>query len=90
VLALWGIVISAVYMLRAFRATFMGTMPEQWTVLPDLRRRLRLPVALLIAGLLWLGFFPQTFVRVLTPVFRGATPVTTSHSAASGDAASTP
>ncbi|MBA2432229.1 MAG: NADH-quinone oxidoreductase subunit M, partial [Chthoniobacterales bacterium] len=54
VLALWGIVISAVYMLRAFRAAFMGPVPEQWNVLPDLRRGLRLPVALLIAGLLWL------------------------------------
>src|SRR6202030_368857 len=27
VLALWGVVISTVYMLRAYRATFMGTMP---------------------------------------------------------------
>ncbi|CAN5504397.1 NADH-quinone oxidoreductase subunit M [soil metagenome] len=86
VLALWGIVISAVYMLRAFRAAFMGPVPEQWNVLPDLRRGLRLPVALLIAGLLWLGVFPQTFVRVLTPVFRSATPVAAPQSATSGPA----
>lgn len=70
VLALWGVVISAVYMLRGFRRTFMGELPEQWTTLPDVRKRLRLPIALMIVALLWLGFFPQTFVRVLSPAFR--------------------
>ena len=69
-LALWGVVISAVYMLRAYRATFMGSMPEQWATLSDLRARLRLPIGMLIAALLWIGFFPQTFVRVLTPTVR--------------------
>ena len=67
VLALWGVVISAVYMLRAYRKTFTGTMPERWHNLNDLRLGLRVPVALLIAGLLWYGFFPQTIVRVVTP-----------------------
>ena len=70
VLALWGVVISAVYMLRAYRATFMGTMPDRWAELSDLRHRLRLPIAMLIVALLWIGFFPQTFVRVLAPTFR--------------------
>ncbi|MBA2622300.1 MAG: NADH-quinone oxidoreductase subunit M [Chthoniobacterales bacterium] len=84
VLALWGVVISAVYMLRAYRATFMGTMPEKWIVLPDLRRHLRLPIGLLVAALLWFGFFPQTFVRVLSPTIRGYFPDTTSHPAGSG------
>ena len=70
VLALWGVVISAVYMLRAYRATFMGTMPERWFGLPDIGGNLRLPIGMLVAALLWLGFFPQTFVRVLTPTFQ--------------------
>ena len=43
VLGLWGVVISAVYMLRAYRAVFMGTMPERWASLPDLRAQFRLP-----------------------------------------------
>ena len=30
VLALWGVVISTVYMLRAYRKTFMGTINDQW------------------------------------------------------------
>ncbi len=69
-LALWGVVISAVYMLRAYRAVFMGTMNPKWKGLTDLRPTLRLPISLLVAGLLWVGFFPQTFIRVITPPFR--------------------
>ena len=30
VLALWGVVLSTVYMLRAYRKTFMGSIGEQW------------------------------------------------------------
>jgi len=70
VLALWGVVISTVYMLRAYRSTFMGTMNERWGKLVDLGAGLRIPVALLIAGLIWFGFFPQTLVRMVTPTFR--------------------
>src|SRR5713101_5512282 len=70
VLALWGVVISAVYMLRAYRKTFMGTMPEQWKDLADLRPALRVPVTLLVAALLWFGFFPQSFVRIVAPAFQ--------------------
>jgi NADH-quinone oxidoreductase subunit M len=70
VLALWGVVISAVYMLRAYRATFMGSMPERWAALVDVRPRLHLPIAALVAALLWIGFFPQTFVTILAPTFR--------------------
>ena len=70
VLALWGVVISTVYMLRAYRSTFMGTMNERWAKLVDLGASLKVAVALLIAGLLWFGFFPQTLVRMVTPTFR--------------------
>ena len=70
VLALWGIVISTVYMLRAYRATFMGTLPERWATLVDLRRGLRIPIAILIAALIAVGFFPQTVVNIITPAIR--------------------
>ena len=70
VLALWGVVISTVYMLRAYRATFMGTMPERWMKLVDLGRGLRIPVAILIAALISVGFFPQTVVNIITPAIR--------------------
>jgi len=70
VLALWGVVISTVYMLRAYRATFMGAMNERWTKLADLGAAAKIPVALLVAGLLWFGFFPQTLVQMVMPTFR--------------------
>src|SRR6266550_356277 len=70
VLALWGVVISTVYMLRAYRKTFMGTVNERWKELVDLRPALRLPVALLVVALLCYGFFPQSFVRLVAPKFR--------------------
>jgi len=68
-LALWGVVISAVYMLRAYGKAFMGPLTERWKELVDLRSGLRVPIALLVATLLWFGFYPQSFVRLLGPAF---------------------
>ena len=70
ILALWGVVISAVYMLRAYRQVFMGTIQDRGKDLLDLRRGLRIPVTLLVAAMLWLGFYPQSLVRIITPAFR--------------------
>ena len=72
VLALWGVVISAVYMLRAYRAIFMGPPNERWNTLPDLATSLRIPVLLLIAATVVIGFFPNTALRVLRPTFSPA------------------
>jgi NADH-quinone oxidoreductase subunit M len=69
VLALWGVVISAVYMLRAYRKAFMGTLDQRWKDIVDLRPGLRWPIVFLIAALLWFGCYPQYFVRILKPVF---------------------
>src|SRR6266704_1889954 len=68
VLALWGVVLSTVYMLRAYRQTFMGTIREQWQKLPDLRLALRVPVMLLVAALLCCGFSLQTQAMMCRPV----------------------
>ncbi len=70
VLALWGVVISTVYMLRAYRKTFMGTLSERWKEVVDLRPALRVPVVLVIGGLLCYGFFPQSLVQTVTPALR--------------------
>src|SRR5437870_6098437 len=70
VLGLWGIVISTVYMLRAYRQTFMGWLGNRWKELVDLRPTLRVPVTLLVGALLCYGFFPQSFVRMIAPAFR--------------------
>jgi NADH-quinone oxidoreductase subunit M len=70
VLALWGVVISTVYMLRAYRKAFMGAPSERWKQVADLRPALRVPVMLLVGALICYGFFPQSFVRIVTPTFR--------------------
>jgi NADH-quinone oxidoreductase subunit M len=70
VLALWGVVISTVYMLRAYRKTFMGAVNDRWKEIVDVRFSLRLPIAVLIGALLCFGFFPQSFVRIVTPAFQ--------------------
>jgi NADH-quinone oxidoreductase subunit M len=70
VLGLWGVVISAVYMLRAYRKIFMGTLGARSDNLVDLDRSLRVPVTLLVAALLWFGFFPQSIVRLVAPAFQ--------------------
>jgi NADH-quinone oxidoreductase subunit M len=70
VLGLWGVVISAVYMLRAYRSAFMGAIPDRWKEVVDLGGSLRVPVTLLVAAMLWFGFFPQSFVRIVSPTFR--------------------
>lgn len=69
-LALWGVVISAVYMLRAYRAVFMGALNEAVARLPVTARTPRLPVVLLAGAAIWVGFFPQSFVRLVMPTLR--------------------
>ena len=79
VLALWGVVISTVYMLRAYRKTFMGTVSEQWKQLVELRPTLRVPVTLLVGALICCGFFPQALVRMVAPTFRTYLTTNTRH-----------
>src|SRR5207244_2212836 len=79
VLALSGVVISTIYMLRAYRKTFMGTLSERWKEVVDLRFGLRFPIAVLIGALLCFGFFPQSFVQTITPVFQTYLSANTSH-----------
>ncbi len=70
VLALWGVVISTVYMLRAYRRTFMGAISERWRNLIDLQPALRVPVIVLTGALLCFGFFPQPLVQMVAPTLR--------------------
>ncbi|MEY2528286.1 MAG: NADH-quinone oxidoreductase subunit [Verrucomicrobiota bacterium] len=70
VLGLWGVVISAVYMLRAYRRVFMGALGESLGSVTDLHRSLRVPIVLLVAMTIWFGVFPQSFVKLVTPTFK--------------------
>jgi NADH-quinone oxidoreductase subunit M len=66
--ALWGVVMSAVYMLRAYRRIFFGRTGS--AKVADLPFGLRLPIALLVISSLFFGFFPQTVVRTVVPAFK--------------------
>ena len=86
VLAVWGaLIIGAVYMLRAVRASMHGALPEKWTSVSDATFWRKLPYAVLIASLLVFGFFPKLLTDKIKPVteqivnmatVKPATPVT--------------
>ncbi len=68
ILALWGVVISAVYMLRAYRSIFQGELiGERYPA--DLAQSMRLPVVLMIVILLLTGFFPNIILKLLPNLF---------------------
>jgi NADH-quinone oxidoreductase subunit M len=70
ILSLWGVVISAVYMLRAYRHVFMGSPGK--VELPanvDLDFGARAAVGLLLVGLMVVGFYPQLLIRYLAPIW---------------------
>ena len=83
VLSLWGVVISAVYMLRAYRRMFYG---EPSAVVARIERGgksvARVPVIALLAILLFFGFFPQTLVRLISPSLKGFPELPTQSTAA--------
>ena len=69
VLAVWGaLIIGAVYMLRALRATLHAEMPEKWSGVRDANAWRKLPYLLLLASLLVFGFFPKLLTDKIKPV----------------------
>jgi len=68
ILALWGVVISAVYMLRAYRKIFQGECVGEFQA-GDLGKSARLPVVLMILVLLLTGFFPNIILKLLPDLF---------------------
>lgn len=64
ILALWGVVISAVYMLRAYRNVFQGDSAQGLTLVR--RDSLnKIPIILMIVVLLLTGFFPNLILSML-------------------------
>jgi NADH-quinone oxidoreductase subunit M len=70
VIALWGVVISSVYMLRAYRAIFFGDRPTRWQTLKEAPVTFSLPVVLLLAALLIVGLNPQSVIGAIEPGLR--------------------
>ena len=69
-IALWGVVISAVYMLRAYRAIFMGEPLPRWQAVKDMPMNVGWAVILLVAALLVVGLLPRTVLDAVEPGIR--------------------
>ena len=65
ILAIWGVVISAIYMLRAYRNIFQGPAVKATTDTPDLTLEDRIPVILLAVALLAVGLYPNLLLHLL-------------------------
>ncbi len=70
VCGLWGLVISAVYMLRAYRGIFFGERSQRWSGVRDVSLAVGWPVVMLVAVLLLFGFAPQIILQAVEPGFR--------------------
>lgn len=66
ILAIWGLVITGVYLLRAVKDAWFGDLPERWKDLRDQRTLAeRAPYVLLTSVLLLFGFWPQPMLDVV-------------------------
>jgi NADH-quinone oxidoreductase subunit M len=65
VVAVFGVVISAVYLLRAVRDAFFGPRNERWDKLHDAHGIQKLPFCFLLLVLLFFGFYPKPIVDVI-------------------------
>ena len=64
VLAVLGLVLTAIYMLKAIRLGFQGPLKLQWAQLTDAQTTLaKLPYALLVAVLILVGCWPSFILK---------------------------
>jgi NADH-quinone oxidoreductase subunit M len=65
ILAIWGVVISAIYMLRAYRNIFQGSTVKATMDAPDLTLADRIPALILAIALLAVGLYPNLLLNLL-------------------------
>ena len=65
IIALWGVVISAVYLLRAFKQTFHGSMNINTKNVLDLSLAEKLPAYFLSAILIAVGVYPKLLLQFI-------------------------
>jgi NADH-quinone oxidoreductase subunit M len=65
ILSIWGVVISAVYMLRAYRNIFQGPAVKLTANAPDIPLTDRIPALLLIVTLFAVGLYPNLLLNIL-------------------------
>jgi len=70
-LALWGVVLSAVYQLRAINRIFFGDLPERYRQVEDIQGFAhQSPYVLLMTALLLLGFMPGIVLQIAQPTIQ--------------------
>lgn len=72
IFALWGVVISAVYMLRAYRSAFLGKPLESSAGWKDATGGARWVLCALLAALLISGCFPSALLTYIKPTLEAA------------------
>ena len=65
ILSIWGVVISAVYMLRAYRNIFQGPPVKATESAADLTFADRIPATILVAALFAVGLYPNLLLNLL-------------------------
>lgn len=65
ILSIWGVVISAVYMLRAYRQIFQGPAVKSTESVADLTLADKIPAVLLVVALLAVGLYPNLLLNLL-------------------------
>ncbi|MEI6033859.1 MAG: NADH-quinone oxidoreductase subunit M [Verrucomicrobiae bacterium] len=63
--AVWGVVISAVYMLRAYRRIFFGPLNDRWAGLKEISGSARVAIVALIVVMLVTGFLPGLLIKLI-------------------------
>ena len=66
VIGVWGVVISAIYMLRAYRNIFWGPIAARWESLTDIAPTAKYSVILLLLPLMIAGFYPQLILKMVS------------------------
>ena len=64
ILSIWGVVISAVYMLRAYRNIFQGPSVKSTETAADISFTQRIPIILLILALFAVGLCPNLLLNL--------------------------
>jgi len=64
--AVFGIVVTAFYMLRAVRTGFFGTLNPRWVLVKDATAFERIPYLILLSALLIVGIWPMSLIPLIS------------------------
>lgn len=65
ILAVLGLVVSALFMLRVVQRTFYGERNERWAHIPDMPLVMAVPRIILVAIIIFFGMFPKLMLDVI-------------------------